>query len=601
MKKLLAVVLCALMLSVAFTGCGRYASAGDVALKYHDYKESTDAYNRETVYRNDLATIGADPSVIYVSEGEQAGYYYMYITSDDIGASGYLSYRSKNLNDWECMGIAYQPTLYTDENGVTYSTFATTNFWAPEVIYDNGLYYMFYNAAYLFKGLGFYLDCAISENPNGPFVQYAEYVQTTNASQEVKDAWKPVRDDEAANKAGIAAGKLFINKPLFDFAKMDPADELYEDVENGYMKVIDASPFVDPKTGDKFIYFVHDLGESIGSYNYPVSTIYVIAVNDDWTPVLDENGHYKTVKKLTETNRTTVGGALAELNEGAVNEGPFVVYNEESDKYYLTFSVNNYKQKTYQVRVAVADNPMGPFTKLTRQEGGNLLYAEGDWHWASGTGHHSFVTANGKTFIVYHAHTNRVNGGDCPRAIAFDEVYWVKNGNGLLVPYVNGPSYSYMPLTTGEYSNIATEAEVTSTNVGEGTDVKYLNDGLIKFHTGFVNEFIMKEGAAVITLKFDTYREIRGLFIFNSKDYDTAFNMVEKVEFDFRDDAKKVTGTAYTDRLYFDWDSYMRDGKMVPGGNFAIEFAPLMVNEIRITLPNITSAHAISEIMVLGK
>ena len=50
-------------------------------------------------YQNDLTEKGADPSAIYVTEGEEQGYYYLYSTSDPIGATGYLCYRSKNLND----------------------------------------------------------------------------------------------------------------------------------------------------------------------------------------------------------------------------------------------------------------------------------------------------------------------------------------------------------------------------------------------------------------------------------------------------------------------------------------------------------------------
>lgn len=164
LKRIFAVVLGALMLAsvAAFAGCEGSSDAGGdagrVALSYYDYYDIEDdtAYNHETVYENDLETVGADPSVIYVTEGDQAGYYYMYITSDDIGASGYLSYRSTNLNDWECMGLAYSPVAYYDaETDTTYSSFASANFWAPEVIYDEDLklYFMFYNASYLYRGL----------------------------------------------------------------------------------------------------------------------------------------------------------------------------------------------------------------------------------------------------------------------------------------------------------------------------------------------------------------------------------------------------------------------------------------------------------------
>ena len=32
----------------------------------------------DVFYRNDLLTVGADPDVLYITEGEEAGYYYMF-------------------------------------------------------------------------------------------------------------------------------------------------------------------------------------------------------------------------------------------------------------------------------------------------------------------------------------------------------------------------------------------------------------------------------------------------------------------------------------------------------------------------------------------
>ena len=179
------------MASGALSGC----SVGDVKLEYHYYHSEVDEldnlveqeYNHDLVYQNDLKTLGADPSAIYITEGEDAGYYYMYDTSDPINATGYLCYRSKNLNDWECMGVAYNPTLYI-ENGTTYSAFATAMYWAPEVIYDQemGLYFMFYNASYLFKDYHFFIDVAISESPKGPFVQYAKWIADSETATDRK-------------------------------------------------------------------------------------------------------------------------------------------------------------------------------------------------------------------------------------------------------------------------------------------------------------------------------------------------------------------------------------------------------------------------------
>lgn len=606
---LIGATLAASVAAGALAGC----NAGSVALKYHYYLSETDDlgniieedYNHDLVYQNDLKVKGADPSAIYVTEGEEKGYYYMYETSDPIGATGYLCYRSKNLNDWECMGVAYNPTLYI-ENGTTYSSFATAMYWAPEVIYDEemGLYLMFYNASYLYNPYRFFIDVAVSESPKGPFVQYAKWItDSPTATDEQKAAWAPVNDDESAKKAGLEAGKLKVFRPLLDFSKIPAGTEIDEswnmgDPLNsgelpGYMKVIDASPFID-KDGEKYLYFTQDLGQGI----HNTSANCVIKMNKDWTP------DYTQLKKLTvanqykiEDNKSEIG--YPDLLEGTTNEAPFMV--RRGDKYYLMFSANTYTQTSYSVRVAVSDSPMGPFRKLTREEGGWLLYREGPW--MSGTGHHSFVNSNGSTYIVYHAHIDRWLGNiDDGRAIAFDEIQWIENEDGLTVPHCNGPTYSYMPLTTAEWKNIAPEATVTSTNVAEGSDVKYLTDGIIKIHddTTFVKEFEMDEGSAVITLKFADYREVTGLFIANSYSYDLSVGRISKVEFEFKDG--KTTGTAYTGALQYDWNKYYPGEEYyVTGGTFALEFKPMLVKSIKITLPNVSEARALSEIMVLGK
>ena len=85
-------------------------------------------YNGNLFYVNTLEFQVADPSVIYISEGDEAGYFYAYGTSDEIGCHGFQAWRSKDLSHWECTGIAYAPDYSV--------TWAVNNYWAPEVIYD---------------------------------------------------------------------------------------------------------------------------------------------------------------------------------------------------------------------------------------------------------------------------------------------------------------------------------------------------------------------------------------------------------------------------------------------------------------------------------
>lgn len=531
----------------------------------------------EMFYENGLATIGADPDVIYISEGKDAGYYYMYITSDKLGGAGFYAYKSKDMASWECAGVALNADGYYDEKtGYTTMSYAFSNYWAPEVIYDETtrLYYMFYTAnrydTSFASGLNFYGDIAVSENPAGPFVPYNQYLGK-----------EPILIDE--NK------KLLTYEPVFDFKNMSPDHPLYESESDGYMKIIDLNPFIDPNTGKKYMYFCHDLGKDMAIAE---SNIYVMELNDDYTAKYDE------VYRLTSPNQIDLDtDANQQMNEGSVNEAPYMVYNKESKLYYLLYSANSYNQKTYSVRVAVGESPIGPFKKLTQQEGGYLLYAESQWSWASGTGHCSVVNRNGQDYIVYHAHQDRVNGNSI-RGIAIDELNWTKNSQGMLVPVSNGPSYSFMPLTTYKYENVASQAKVTATSLLNEGDEVYLNDKIIQQHdSSFIKETVFDGNKATIKLEFDEAKPVTGVAVYNSYNYNYMYSNVKAIKLILK------SGRTITYRnLPFNWSKYYtEDGNVIPGGAVALEFKERNVKAIEIVMPKNDVEYAISEIAVMAK
>ena len=573
-KKLFALLVSLIAVMFVFTGCGDKELNMKLSFVYYGPDEPVGAglvdsvserdYNHSLFYRNELTSHGADPSAIYVTEGDEKGYFYMYATSDEIGVSGYQCWRSKDLVNWECRGVAFVP----DRN-----CWALTNYWAPEVIYDEDdkTYYMYYNADNLSNGGVKCMGLATSKTPYGPFVQY------TNPDK------------------GIT-----LTTPLFDFTKMADDDPLTEKDGNRKraMKVIDACPFKDDD-GQKYMYFCHDLGDGGDCNGYSQSSIYVIKMTDWYTP------DYTQVRKLTHPNKITTENVIMDtsptsaLLEGDVNEGPYMYkYN---GKYYLTYSANNYEQKAYSVRVAVSDKPMGPFTKLTREEGGWLLSAESHWDHASGSGHHSFAQAGDELFIIYHAHVDRLIGSG-QRAIAGDRVLFTKNAAGLDVPYANGPTYSLQPLAAevSGYKNIAGKATVTATNTAEGSDVALLTDGLVKYHDYLVEEYRANAGKSVITLTFDDYVPTRAVMIFNSYNFNDAIGRISNIEFEYK--APGAYGIAHTGPLLFDWTSYCTmSNTMRPGGSFTVEYAEMLTKSIKITINNGDAPFALSDIVVLGK
>ena len=184
----------------------------------------------------------------------------------------------------------------------------------------------------------------------------------------------------------------------------------------------------------------------------------------------------------------------------------------KSGKYYLLYSVNNYKNAGYSVRVAVSDSPDGKFTKLTDAQGGYLLYGTD-----KGTGHCSVVSRDGQDYIVYHAHKVKTDT-EFARGIAMDALNWIENTDGLLVPVVSGPSFGDMPLTAGEYTNVATNATVTNLVSGSADT---LTDGIIAHRAlQYVTDAVFS-GEATIRLDF-AQTTVYGVGIYDGVDQPCA-------------------------------------------------------------------------------
>uniref|UniRef100_UPI00241F6A42 family 43 glycosylhydrolase n=1 Tax=Clostridium tertium TaxID=1559 RepID=UPI00241F6A42 len=117
---------------------------------------TSDNYDQSKFYTNpqNIDLIAA-PFVLRTEDGK----YYAYGTSDKIQASGYLAWESDDLITWKEVGVAYMAKR---------GSWSNRDYWAPEVYYKNGKYYMYYTARDReTKNLG--LGVAASDNPYGPF------------------------------------------------------------------------------------------------------------------------------------------------------------------------------------------------------------------------------------------------------------------------------------------------------------------------------------------------------------------------------------------------------------------------------------------------
>jgi beta-xylosidase len=175
---------------------------------------------------------------------------------------------------------------------------------------------------------------------------------------------------------------------------------------------IDAHPFT-TADGKRYLYWKND-GNAVGADTF-------ISVAE-----LDSGG-----RKLVGKPRRLFKQDLPW--EGQVVEAPFVW--ENGGRFHMFYSANSFASEEYAVGHAVADHPMGPFTKsdypvLTTNEV------------AVGPGHCALFARNGRIWMAYHAWTPGEVGEDLPgRTMWLSEVTFAEDGRVSVVPpTVNYPT-----------------------------------------------------------------------------------------------------------------------------------------------------------------
>lgn len=258
-----------------------------------------------------------DPFILSAEGG-----YYMFATG---GSVGFIVWKSPDLLD------------YSDkQKALTKVSWASGDYWAPEVYQYGDQYVMLYSARRR-EDKSLRVGIAFADAPEGPYTDP-------------------------------------LDAPLFDF---------------GYA-AIDAGLFVDAD-GTPYLLYARDCSENIvGAYHE--SHLYGMQMSADLlTPV-------------SEPVLLTQPDMPWEMDSGDYrwNEGASVLLHE--GKYYLYYSSNYFADKRYAVGVAVAEHPLGPYTKY---EGNPILtYVETlEKVVVSGPGHNSFFTAGEQLLTAYHTHS----------------------------------------------------------------------------------------------------------------------------------------------------------------------------------------------------
>lgn len=551
MKKYLPILLA---LTTCLTGCNSLQN--QLSFVYFDKRNEFDT---SLFYGNVQTMKGADPSLIWVDKNQdpvEGGYYYAYITAN----STINAWRTKDMTNWQNLGAVFRPDL--DD------FWGDNNFWAPAVIYDQEekLYYMYYSGQWKKYDSQFkshYISVAKSSSPAGPFTEV-------------------VSNDEPC----INFNKMSKDHPLYEYHSGDQ-------FENGYFASIDAEPFVDPVDNQLYLLLTHDIGAG-----YTSSQTYIMKMNSYVDP------DYSSIKWISQTGVTSIGGSET-IDEGKVNEGPYMFYN--NGYYYLTYSVNTYNEPSYQVRQAISTSPTGPFRKIPVDKGGVIITTDGLGTYTNSSGHHSFIKVGDELFISYHTFLNDSDISEA-RKIRFDRVSFVVNEDGLPLIYANGPTVTLQPLPSAVsgYKNIAPSAHIEASNVHENSDIYWLNDGTLKIHdNSIVDECEFNNGKSVISLTFDDYQTVKAIMVYNSNDFYKTFKEIDNIRLYIKKDGvETVSDTGVIPFNYHEYSLIDQDYKTVfAGASSTIEFNDLEVNKIEITVSKSygESILGISEIQVLGK
>jgi GH43 family beta-xylosidase len=275
---------------------------------------------KNPVYKQYLA----DPFVL-----RHEGVYYAYGTGP-LSADGwpFPVLTSSDLVNWEQHGWALLPP-------------GGDEFWAPEVAYSNGMFYMYYSA----HGIGdrdHQLRVATSADPLGPF-----------------------RD----------AGRILVPDQPF---------------------TIDAHPFQD-RDGQWYLFYARDFLTL--DLQYRVGTGIVV---DRMLDMITPSGDPRVVIRphadwhLFKAGRSMYGAVY----DWHTVEGPALRLH--NGRYYCFYSGGAWDHDNYGVSYVVATHPLGPYSLPPESEHALLRSAPG---YLIGPGHNSFTVspAGGQEYVVYHA------------------------------------------------------------------------------------------------------------------------------------------------------------------------------------------------------
>ncbi|MBA3921524.1 MAG: family 43 glycosylhydrolase, partial [Nostocaceae cyanobacterium] len=240
------------------------------------------------------------------------------------------------------------------------------NFWAPEVAYNGGMFYLYYSVGHEDKN--HQLRVAISDTPLGPYEDVGEALVDPNSCPFAIDP-HPFQDDD---------GQWYL------FYARD-----FLDTDNGMRA--GTALFVDRLEGMTKL-------SGMGKV--------VLRARSDWQRFL--------------ANRLMYG----KMYDWHTLEGPCV--RKHQGRYYCFYSGGRWESENYGVDYGVADSVMGPYSDAGNETGPRVLRSVAGH--VLGPGHNSIVLGpDAQTeYVVYHAWGTNM----AARQMYLDQLIWKPDGPG---------------------------------------------------------------------------------------------------------------------------------------------------------------------------
>lgn len=151
------------------------------------------------------------------------------------------------------------------------------------------------------------------------------------------------------------------------------------------------------------------------------------------------NGHCYAAE-LAE-DMSSFKSEMVEVTPTRYFEGPLMI--KHNSKYYLTYSEGKTIDDTYEVRYAVGDTPLGPFTEAANSP---ILKTNKDLQ-VYGPGHHTIFAFRGKEYILYHRHRLPFETGTAYRQTCISELLF-DDANQQIKEIIPAHTQQFPDLTT---------------------------------------------------------------------------------------------------------------------------------------------------------